>query len=316
MGMPSDGLRKQWDYDASGELVRTRHSRNGETRYRYDPAGHVLSATLQAAGAVGGASPALQQALHEVFHYDPAGNRLDAPVPQGAEGSRGWVRHNRVKVLQDKRYDYDGFGRLVRKRIGAHTELHCRYDALHRMTHASVIRAGRDGEPLRQVFRYRYDPLGRRIAKEDDFGATRFVWEGLRLLQESRGAQTSTYVYEPASYRPLARIDGAGLLEPEHPVSVLALAGRTREVIRPRARSVPSRSPMGTRAMRTMRWLGRWERRRAIWLSWRRSARERQRSRPACGCQSQTWHNRPPPHLRRPRASTTSTCSPMDCPKR
>ncbi|WP_375576429.1 hypothetical protein [Paracidovorax oryzae] len=37
--------------------------------------------------------------------------------------------------------------------------------------------------------------------------------------------QTSTYVYEPASYRPLARIDGAGLLEPEHPVSVLALAG-------------------------------------------------------------------------------------------
>lgn len=225
MGVPSDGLRKQWDYDASGELVRARHSRNGETRYRYDPAGHVLSATLQAAGAVGGAFPALQQALHEVFHYDPAGNRLDAPVPQGAEGSRGWVRHNRVKVLQDKRYDYDGFGRLVRKRIGAHTELHCRYDALHRMTHASVIRAGRDGEPLRQVFRYRYDPLGRRIAKEDDFGQTRFVWEGLRLLQESRGAQTSTYVYEPASYRPLARIDGAGPLEPEHPVAVLALAG-------------------------------------------------------------------------------------------
>ncbi len=93
------------------------------------------------------------------------------------------------------------------------------------MTHASVIRAGRDGEPIRQVFRYRYDPLGRRIAKEDDFGQTRFVWEGLRLLQESRGAQTSTYVYEPASYRPLARIDGAGLLEPEHPVAVLALAG-------------------------------------------------------------------------------------------
>ncbi|MDA8453065.1 DUF6531 domain-containing protein [Acidovorax sp. NCPPB 3859] len=225
MGVPSDGLRKQWDYDASGELVRARHSRNGETRYRYDPAGHVLSATLQATGAVGGASPALQQALHEVFHYDPAGNRLDAPVPQGAEGSRGWVRHNRVKVLQDKRYDYDGFGRLVRKRIGAHTELHCRYDALHRMTHASVIRAGRDGEPLRQVFRYRYDAVGRRIAKEDDFGQTRFVWEGLRLLQESRGAQTSTYVYEPASYRPLARIDGAGPLEPEHPVAVLALAG-------------------------------------------------------------------------------------------
>ncbi len=88
-------------------------------------------------------------------------------------------------------------------------------------THASAIRAGRDGEPIRQVFRYRYDALGRRIAKEDDFGQTRFVWEGLRLLQESRGAQTSTYVYEPASYRPLARIDGAGLLA-EHVKVVVA----------------------------------------------------------------------------------------------
>ncbi|CAM3940064.1 RHS repeat-associated core domain-containing protein [Paracidovorax anthurii] len=220
-----DGLRKQWDYDASGELVRTRHSRNGETRYRYDPAGHVLSATLQAMGHAGAASPALQQALHEVFHYDPAGNRLDAPAAQEGHGSRGWVRHNRVKVLQDKRFDYDGFGRLIRKRIGAHTELHCRYDALHRMTHASVIRAGRNGEPVRQVFRYRYDPLGRRIAKEDDFGETRFTWEGLRLLQEGRGTHTSTYVYEPGSYRPLARIDGAGALEPEHPAATLALVG-------------------------------------------------------------------------------------------
>lgn len=52
-----------------------------------------------------------------------------------------------------------------------------------------------------------------------------FVWEGLQLLQESRGAQTSIYVYEPINYRPLASIDGAGPLEPEHPAVLLALAG-------------------------------------------------------------------------------------------
>lgn len=68
-------------------------------------------------------------------------------------------------------------------------------------------------------------PLGRRIAKQDNFGETRFVWGGLRLLQESRGAHISTYVYEPISHRTLARIDGAGPLEPEHPAAVLALAG-------------------------------------------------------------------------------------------
>ncbi|GKS97606.1 RHS domain-containing protein [Acidovorax sp. SUPP2825] len=47
--------------------------------------------------------------------------------------------------------------------------------------------------------------------------------EGLRLLQERRGGQCSSYVYEPGSYTPLARIDGQGALEPEHPASALAL---------------------------------------------------------------------------------------------
>jgi hypothetical protein len=52
-----------------------------------------------------------------------------------------------------------------------------------------------------------------------------FVWEGLQLLQESCGAQPSIYVYEPINHRPLASIDGAGPLEPEHPAVLLALAG-------------------------------------------------------------------------------------------
>ncbi|WP_225981527.1 RHS repeat-associated core domain-containing protein [Paracidovorax avenae] len=152
---------------------------------------------------------------------------------------RGWVRHNRVKVLQDKRYDYDGFGRLIRKRIGGHTELHFRYDAQHRMTHASVIRAGQNGEPLRQVFRYHYDAIGRRIAKEDDFGATLFTWEGMRLLQECRGGQSSTYLYEPESYVPLARIDGAGAIE-EHPAARYAFGPDARAG---KQASVPDTNP-------------------------------------------------------------------------
>ncbi|KQO26083.1 hypothetical protein ASF16_20305 [Acidovorax sp. Leaf78] len=68
--------------------------------------------------------------------------------------------------------------------------------------------AGKDGQPQSQVFSYQYDALDRRIAKTDSFGTTAFTWEGMRLLQESRGAQTSTYIYEPGSYVPLARILG------------------------------------------------------------------------------------------------------------
>ncbi|MCC4607775.1 RHS domain-containing protein [Xanthomonas campestris pv. zinniae] len=149
------------------------------------------------------------------------------------------MRDNRVKVLEDKRYDYDGFGRLIRKRIGAHTEQHFRYDLQHRMTHAAVVRAGSDGEPVRQLFRYHYDALGRRIAKSDDFGATLFTWEGMRLLQERRGERSSTYLYESESYSPLARIDGLGAIEP-HPAAQHAFGADAK---RGKAQSVPVTNP-------------------------------------------------------------------------
>ena len=48
------------------------------------------------------------------------------------------------------------------------------------------------------------------MAKHDAFGTTRFIWEGMRLLQERRGASVITYVYEPGSYVPLARLDADG----------------------------------------------------------------------------------------------------------
>jgi RHS repeat-associated protein len=60
---------------------------------------------------------------------------------------------------------------------------------------------------VEQRVRYCYDALGRRVSKEDAFGETRFLWDGLRLLQEARGYREATYLYEGGSYEPLARID-------------------------------------------------------------------------------------------------------------
>ncbi|CAM3426125.1 RHS repeat-associated core domain-containing protein [Paracidovorax anthurii] len=224
-----DTLLKRYGHDANGELVHEEHSSHGTTVRSYDEAGRIVGSLTQR-------HPALQ----ENFHFDPAGNRIGALEAQSlATQGRGWVRHNRVKVLQDKRYDYDGFGRLIRLRIGAHVEQHFRYDAQHRMTHAAVIRAGKDGEPLRQVFRYHYDSIGRRVAKEDDFGATLFTWESMRLLQERRGEQCTTYLYEPDSYVPLARIDGAGAIE-AHPAARHAFGHDTRAG---KQASVPNTNP-------------------------------------------------------------------------
>ncbi|RHH43305.1 hypothetical protein DW203_23495 [Citrobacter portucalensis] len=72
---------------------------------------------------------------------------------------------------------------------------------------------------------FTYDPFGRRTEKRSELtvsapddgrvtGAqevTTFVWEGFRLLAETRNGQSLVYVYEGAgSYTPLARIYGTG----------------------------------------------------------------------------------------------------------
>jgi RHS repeat-associated protein len=64
---------------------------------------------------------------------------------------------------------------------------------------------------------FEYDALGRRIAVTDTHTSLagpgrrehrRFVWQGLRMVQEIRATGLSSYVYSPESpYAPLARLD-------------------------------------------------------------------------------------------------------------
>jgi len=75
-------------------------------------------------------------------------------------------------------------------------------------------------DTLHSEARYHYDALGRRIGKEvtqnGQSQETTFLWQGLRLLQEQQAQRHSTYVYEPDSYAPLARLDTDPSL-PEQP---------------------------------------------------------------------------------------------------
>ncbi len=61
-----------------------------------------------------------------------------------------------------------------------------------------------------QTTKFDYDAIGRRVAKHDSFGTTVFIWEGMRLIEERRGSAVISYVYEPDSYVPLARLDADG----------------------------------------------------------------------------------------------------------
>ena len=182
------GLSKQYRYDANGELIHRADSWLGEVTLEHDPTGRILSARSLNAGKAG---------IDEQYRYDEAANLLN---PWG-EG-RGYVRHNRLEVFEDKRYQYDEYGRLVEKRIGRHTAVHLRWDKEHRLVESTVEKNGR-----RQRSRYEYDALGRRVARRDACTETRFIWDGMRLLQEVRGHQGSTYLYQPGSHEPVARID-------------------------------------------------------------------------------------------------------------
>ena len=177
-------LAKEWAYDLAGEMVRKDHSLNGRTSHTYDPLGRICYAD--------------QDAQREMFHWDAAANLVDSVQPGG------YVRHNRILVFQDRRFEYDVHGRLESKRTGAHTEQRFSYDGEHRLTEVETRRNG-----VTQQVRFDYDALGRRIRKHDEFGTTLFLWSGMRLLQEQRGTQAATYLYEANSYVPVARIDSA-----------------------------------------------------------------------------------------------------------
>ncbi|NHZ45044.1 RHS repeat-associated core domain-containing protein [Massilia aquatica] len=181
-------IARRYEYDESGNLLAIDDKRNGRKTYSYDVIGRIMSA--------------VQPNLAERFAFDPAHNLLDETV-----ASAGRVEGNRVRVFEDKRYDYDAHGNLTEKLTGKHTRLKLEWNAAHQLVKSVVTRNAQEPNPTVQTVKYAYDPFGRRIAKRDAFGVTRFVWDGNRLLCEARGKWERTYVYEPDSFMPLAQLD-------------------------------------------------------------------------------------------------------------
>ena len=120
------------------------------------------------------------------------------------------MRDNLVRVYEDKRYFYDGHGRLIQKLSRKHTAQAFEWDEESRLIAATTTRRPGTEHETTQTTRFDYDAIGRRVAKHDAFGTTVFIWEGMRLIEERRGSAAISYVYEPDSYVPLARLDAEG----------------------------------------------------------------------------------------------------------
>ncbi|QHG64924.1 hypothetical protein C2H86_11075 [Pseudomonas putida] len=181
---------RRYHYDPAGELVRTLDKLRGETRYEYEANGQLRGRDT---GSL---------ISSEEFRYDAAANRLDFNARQFAQ-----VNDNRIKRWRDQEYRYDPWGNLIEKRTGYDKLQSFSYDCENRLVHAEKLREG----TLESWGKYRYDSLGRRVAKQTEVnGKTQqkhFLWQGLRMLREETPEQSILYLYEPGSYAPLARVD-------------------------------------------------------------------------------------------------------------
>ena len=132
------------------------------------------------------------------------------------------VRDNRIKAYDGAEYYYDTFGNLTFMSLPDGSSRTLSYDLKDRLVLAEIWREGG-----KEIWRYEYDALDRRIAKEqvevgeehrpaaDEKGRLKtvpgsrieFVWDGSRLLQEIHPHGSYTYVYtDQDSYEPLAQI--------------------------------------------------------------------------------------------------------------
>ena len=228
---------RRYEYDAASNLVHINDPFNGSVSYTYDPLGQLLSA--------------IQPDLTETFAFDPAGNLLnpqaasesistrqilrdldEQPAPGTNAPRLAKVTHNLLRQYIGHEYDYDEQGNTIVKRprvvVGANDEgvLKLKYDAENRLT--TVTRTSADST---QVASYSYDAFGRRIAKRvKDVSwnggrsaananaiqidqMTLFVWDGDALAQEIHPRKTITYLHEPETLIPLARIESYDSLE-------------------------------------------------------------------------------------------------------
>lgn len=212
-------LKRDFKYDAAGQLIDINDSRRGPLSYRYDPVGRLISAVSRLGV--------------ETFAFDPAGNLLDDKAsqvnrPLDQTSSRSKLLDNLLREYAGTHYEYDARANLV-KRWHNGSSCQMQWDLFDRLVHFEDDSLAVD---------YAYDPLGRRLYKnssahyqqrpeagslwnrneharkqrEHGCGFTLFGWDGDNLAWESSPAQqdgdtgrTVHYVFEPGTFTPVAQ---------------------------------------------------------------------------------------------------------------
>ncbi|MFG2050519.1 DUF6531 domain-containing protein [Micromonospora sp. NPDC048935] len=182
------------DLDRAGRVTAVRTA-DWTERYAYDEAGNVASATWPGATVGGDNWP-------------------------GATGGNGGARGQReyagtlIRRAGDVRYEHDAAGRVtlrqVKQRSTKPLTWHYTWDSEDRLVAVTT--------PDGTRWRYRYDPLGRRVAKQrlnsDDGVAEQvdFAWDGPRPVEQIHRDEAreriTTWEYAPGTFTPISQTDG------------------------------------------------------------------------------------------------------------
>ena len=189
---------REYHYRLDGTPSEVTDLLRGTATFTADPAGRVTAVTADT--------------WSESYAYDELGNLAHAqhPAPADDLDTLGELEHHGTIVRQAglTRFEHDAQGRLIsqvrRTLSGRKRQWSYSWDAQDQLT--SVVL------PDGTRWRYLYDPLGRRRAKQrlDDHGAvveqTLFTWDSSRLAEQEHhrpdGAiEILTWDWEPASHR-------------------------------------------------------------------------------------------------------------------
>jgi len=198
--------QRQYRYQVDGQLTGVDDVLSGPSRYRVDAAGRVTGVATHDG--------------EENYHYDASGNIAHAQTPPAEPdaGPRGYAG-NLLSAAGSVRYTHDRQGRLIARQEGNRTWTYG-WDAQDRLIGVRT--------PEGTEWRYRYDPLGRRIAKQQWVpngpsgpvlaDEVLFVWSGQLLVEQVRrgrdGQQlVTTWDHVPGSVRPVTQTEqlGAGV---------------------------------------------------------------------------------------------------------
>ncbi|MGW2474523.1 putative T7SS-secreted protein [Streptomyces sp. NPDC001665] len=168
---------RAYSYRADGHLISVADRQSGTRTFDLDAAGRVTAVHAQD--------------WTERYAYDDAGNQTSATWPSThpgteATGSRAYTGTTLTRA-GDVRFEYDALGRVTLRRK---TRLSRKPDAWH-YTWDTENRLTSVTTPDGTRWRYRYDPLGRRTAKQrltadgNVAEETRFTWDGLTLCEQT-----------------------------------------------------------------------------------------------------------------------------------